>query len=598
MRNRLLFLFVALMGMLVSWSAVAEPTSSEWRVDCGGTFDLCGYKDPATGKFVVPRRFELAAGFSEGLAGVRINRRFGFIDERGNVVIAPIYEMVGPFQNGLAEVRVRGKNGVIDRNGLIVVEPQFGRIIPVSKDLMFATEPGNYWEVRNFLLGMTTAPARQFSPPWKYGIYSVGKGWIRRPFLSDFAFLNDPDSGLFWAKPVDENLFGLLRADGTWHTKPTYSHVKAKQYDLAEVCQLQEIPLSLSCGAIDRRGVLVAPLRKNFRLSPWAGYGTVETDGKAGLIDYRGRLIGGRMFDRIDFPDSGNIAGVWYDGRRHGLDQRGHILDDPENGKVELACPNGVKFVNRSGGTIAIDASGRQISPHLFFYFWPRDGGCAFPIPATVSGKSTYVKPDGQLLLASSPFDRAEPFDGDFARVMVGDKWGLIDRSGRYTAPPQYDRIYASEGLFAVTRGDTRHWIDGHGNKRPAPFGKARRDDVLSCGNDGAKIFARAVDGKRLWGIADRDGRTIIEPRYRAITCFERGVAWVTHDRRKQWCTILPDGKMRVPEQCREENYLKFAHEYQQFSPDAYENSVLWTLAMLEFGIGERAEPPDSEIVE
>jgi hypothetical protein len=54
----------------------------------------------------------------------------------------------------------------------------------------------------------------------------------------------------------------------------------------------------------------------------------------------------------------------------------------------------------------------------------------------------------------------------------------------------------------------------------------------------------------RLWRIADADGQTLIEPKYRAISCFEGGLAWVPLDDRKAWCPIDRKGKVRESVGC------------------------------------------------
>ena len=79
----------AVMISFLSWSAGAAAQSDAPRLipDCGGKFDLCGFVEPKTKVEVIPRRYERAHQFSESLAAVRIKGRFGFIDERGNLII-------------------------------------------------------------------------------------------------------------------------------------------------------------------------------------------------------------------------------------------------------------------------------------------------------------------------------------------------------------------------------------------------------------------------------------------------------------------------------------------------------------------------------
>ena len=61
--------------------------------------------------------FQGAHSFSEGLASVKINNKWGYIDSTGNFVIEPQYETVGKFSDGIAKVMVNGVWAYIDKAG-------------------------------------------------------------------------------------------------------------------------------------------------------------------------------------------------------------------------------------------------------------------------------------------------------------------------------------------------------------------------------------------------------------------------------------------------------------------------------------------------
>lgn len=61
----------------------------------------------------------------EGLAFVKIDGKFGFIDTKSNFAINPQFDYAESFAEGLAFVEINGKWGVIDTKGNIVIEPQF-----------------------------------------------------------------------------------------------------------------------------------------------------------------------------------------------------------------------------------------------------------------------------------------------------------------------------------------------------------------------------------------------------------------------------------------------------------------------------------------
>ncbi|NLF26361.1 MAG: WG repeat-containing protein [Clostridiales bacterium] len=61
--------------------------------------------------------WEMAWMFCEGLASVKSEGKWGFIDRRGNVVIGPRWEIVSQFENGIAPVRKGGVEGYINTSG-------------------------------------------------------------------------------------------------------------------------------------------------------------------------------------------------------------------------------------------------------------------------------------------------------------------------------------------------------------------------------------------------------------------------------------------------------------------------------------------------
>ncbi|MCX7766465.1 MAG: WG repeat-containing protein [Candidatus Sumerlaeia bacterium] len=79
--------------------------------------------------------------FSEGLAGVKINKKFGYIDTSGKFVIKPQYEWGGKFSDDIAVVEITTmfglicKCGYIDRSGRMVIEPKFDCARNFSEDL-------------------------------------------------------------------------------------------------------------------------------------------------------------------------------------------------------------------------------------------------------------------------------------------------------------------------------------------------------------------------------------------------------------------------------------------------------------------------------
>ena len=61
--------------------------------------------------------FESSSNFKDGLAGVRINKKWGFINRSGNIVIKPKYTYANLFFEELSLVESKNKYGYINKNG-------------------------------------------------------------------------------------------------------------------------------------------------------------------------------------------------------------------------------------------------------------------------------------------------------------------------------------------------------------------------------------------------------------------------------------------------------------------------------------------------
>ena len=73
------------------------------------------------GEIVVAPHYTIVAPFADGLAAVCLNDKWGFINSQGTVVVAIEYERVYAFACGRAAVMINGKWGFIDTSGNVVV---------------------------------------------------------------------------------------------------------------------------------------------------------------------------------------------------------------------------------------------------------------------------------------------------------------------------------------------------------------------------------------------------------------------------------------------------------------------------------------------
>jgi hypothetical protein len=80
----------------------------------------------AEGTTVLPNIYEDAYNFNEGLAKVKMNNLWGFINTKAKEIISIKYEKVGHFfSDGLVSVTINNKLGFINKKDKIVIEPKY-----------------------------------------------------------------------------------------------------------------------------------------------------------------------------------------------------------------------------------------------------------------------------------------------------------------------------------------------------------------------------------------------------------------------------------------------------------------------------------------
>jgi len=119
-----------------------------------GATPLCRYAFiDKTGRPLFSQRFDDAKDFSEELAPVKIDGKWGFINKTGALVVKPQFDSADSFSDGLALVSQNGLSGFITHDGTFAVAPQFkyaehfvDGLSLVGKDWPGATN-NNFWYI-------------------------------------------------------------------------------------------------------------------------------------------------------------------------------------------------------------------------------------------------------------------------------------------------------------------------------------------------------------------------------------------------------------------------------------------------------------------
>jgi hypothetical protein len=118
-----------------------------------------GYID-LKGKVVIDFLFDDAWCFSEGLAAVKLNEEYGYINNKGKVVIDCNYKSSYDFHQGVAVVQDDdNKFGFINRNGAWVIKPEYDAVdlgrfdYEWTKNNVVRIQKGDLWGAAKVLDG-------------------------------------------------------------------------------------------------------------------------------------------------------------------------------------------------------------------------------------------------------------------------------------------------------------------------------------------------------------------------------------------------------------------------------------------------------------
>ncbi|HEY0029828.1 MAG TPA: WG repeat-containing protein, partial [Bacteroidia bacterium] len=112
----LVFLFAANFSYAQKKKAKSESKSSAFEYQgpyCNGLARVkkdhkWGYVD-TVGNIIIPIKYQQVENFSEGIARVRLGSKWGLMDNTGREIIKPTFVFIGEFINGKARVLLEGE---------------------------------------------------------------------------------------------------------------------------------------------------------------------------------------------------------------------------------------------------------------------------------------------------------------------------------------------------------------------------------------------------------------------------------------------------------------------------------------------------------
>jgi outer membrane protein assembly factor BamD (BamD/ComL family) len=187
-----------------------------------------GFINPLDSNIIIYPMYQEVRDFSNGLAAVKFNNLWGFIDKRGNVIIDIIYDEVRDFQEGFAGVKTSGLWQIIDKNNIFISNQKYQNVGVCNSGLI---------NVNTLTLG------------WAYistsgQIKSKGKSYLSASsFSSGYAFVQEDSKFLI----IDTSFSKIFEVD---YNSPLYNN-----YSIYEACSGFEAGLTrtILCNFYERR---------------------------------------------------------------------------------------------------------------------------------------------------------------------------------------------------------------------------------------------------------------------------------------------------------------------------------------------------------
>ena len=340
--------------------------------------------------------FDNATDFSEGMAAVKINNKWGFIDLSGKVVIAPQFnpyqaQFNAAFSDGLVAVNfvsaqksgtagndpVGLRWGFADKTGKLVIKPKF---------------EGNYY-----------AP-----PHFANGLAVIGGSFIGTT-IATFGM---------------NTKFGYIDKTGVMVIAQKYDEA----YDFSE--ELASVKVGSKYGFIDKAGrMVIAPTYDApgfFR----DGMAIVELNKISYVIDKNNHKVFDKGYTALSAYSEG-LARFEEEGKVGFIDKAGNIKIKPKFSYSSTQTERAMYFSEdlcqyEQGGN---DATGRMFR------------------------KFGYINKAGKTLIEPQ-FDYAGPFKNGYAVVALNGNYGYINKAGKFVIQPVFANVgYFINGIARVSGG-------------------------------------------------------------------------------------------------------------------------------------------------
>ena len=268
-----------------------------------------------SGNEITPLKYDCASPFSGGRARVDLNDKYGFIDKSGNEVISLKYDAADDFFEVLAVVKLNGKWGFIDKSGNEVISLKYDAAGSFS---------GGLARVRlNGKCGFIDKSGNEVIPLKYDDAWGFREGCARVKLNGEWGFIDKNGNEVISLKYDSAGDFYEGRASVKLNGKYGFidksgNEVIPLKYDYTYKFSegRAHVVLNSKWGFIDKNGNEVIPLKYDFATDFSEGLAAVNLNDKWGFVDKNGNEVIPLKYDNtVDFSEGRTnvkLNGEWF----------------------------------------------------------------------------------------------------------------------------------------------------------------------------------------------------------------------------------------------------------------------------------------------
>lgn len=517
--------------------------------------------------------FDEAKPFSEGLAAISIDKKWGYVDKQGNLKIPPTYTSASSFKEGKALVKIDKNAFLIDKNGKVVLNLPYKNVNNFKEGRAGVENEAGKWGFIDSLGNVVIDFQYQHTLLSFYeGLCAVQKqgkmGYIDKQgqkiippqFEQAMPFFEGMACVQMLTKDQQKH-FGFINQKGKIVINPAYEQAYRFSEGLASVRQAGKF------GYINKKGKLIIPCLYDQAQDFHEGLACVKLQGKWGIIDAKGDWIVRPKYEQVNvYGFSDELLGVKIRDKWGMINKKGNPTLPTEYASNRVSfdlyhCQEDLILAYAPSEKVLIDRKGKVTMLQSLGYTYPDWGGFSngliilkkndkwgaldstlqVKIPfeydslgrfnenrcvAVWQGKYVYLNEKGERI-NEMLYDTADRFRGERAIASIDNHYFFIDKGGSIVFEIPRNRGYLPNGWNSVATNTSNDvWIfkendllgfsDNNGNVMQQTIHQALYFNEHHIGLMRNKNFK--------YGLINKQGEIVLPHKYERLGLYSEGL--------------------------------------------------------------------------